>query len=214
MALLQLGMAGGRPVKAVLADARAGKPLAADEWRLLAFYSWDTDEAAARADGRAAGAAGKLAAACPRGRGETRDPAVAEGAGRRATTARASSPTPRCASGCSALLADPARDARQMDVLDNNAADIVTRARADGRRRAQRAGRARSTPRCSAWRPTRRCRAPTAVGALVRARRSGAPRAAEGRAPPEAAGAAAEGGARTARRATTARSPTATSARR
>ena len=44
MAVLQLGMAGGRPVKAVLADARAGKPLSAGEWRMLAFYSWGTDE--------------------------------------------------------------------------------------------------------------------------------------------------------------------------
>ncbi|GAB4036326.1 MAG: thioredoxin family protein [Rubrivivax sp.] len=44
MAVLQQGMAGGRPAKAVLADARAGKPLAPAEWRLLAFYSWDTDE--------------------------------------------------------------------------------------------------------------------------------------------------------------------------
>lgn len=42
--LLRLGLAGGRPVKAVLADARAGKPLAADEWRLLSFYSWETDD--------------------------------------------------------------------------------------------------------------------------------------------------------------------------
>ena len=44
MAVLQLGLSGGRPVKAVLADARAGKVLTANEWRMLAFYSWDTDE--------------------------------------------------------------------------------------------------------------------------------------------------------------------------
>jgi thiol-disulfide isomerase/thioredoxin len=44
MGVLQLGLAGGRPVKAVLADAMAGKPLSANEWRLLAFYSWDTDD--------------------------------------------------------------------------------------------------------------------------------------------------------------------------
>lgn len=45
LALLQAGMAGGRPVKAVLADARAGgKKLSANEWRLLGFYSWETDE--------------------------------------------------------------------------------------------------------------------------------------------------------------------------
>jgi hypothetical protein len=33
------------PGEAVLADARAGKPVSANEWRMLAFYSWDTDEA-------------------------------------------------------------------------------------------------------------------------------------------------------------------------
>ena len=44
MALLQLGLAGGRPAQAVLADALAGKPLPANEWKLLAFYSWATDD--------------------------------------------------------------------------------------------------------------------------------------------------------------------------
>ena len=37
MQVLQLGLSGGRPAAAVLADARAGKPLDANEWRLLAF---------------------------------------------------------------------------------------------------------------------------------------------------------------------------------
>jgi thioredoxin-related protein len=41
--VLTLGLAMQRPVKAVLADARAGRPLSASEWKLLAFYSWDTD---------------------------------------------------------------------------------------------------------------------------------------------------------------------------
>lgn len=44
LAVLQLGLASGRPIKAVLANALQGRPLAATEWRLLAFYSWDTDE--------------------------------------------------------------------------------------------------------------------------------------------------------------------------
>jgi thioredoxin-like negative regulator of GroEL len=44
MTVLQLGLSGGRPVKVVLADARAGKALTANEWRMLAYYSWDTDE--------------------------------------------------------------------------------------------------------------------------------------------------------------------------
>ncbi len=44
LAVLQLGLNGGRPVKTVLADALAGKPLSAGDWKLLAFYSWETDE--------------------------------------------------------------------------------------------------------------------------------------------------------------------------
>lgn len=44
MAVLQLGLADGRALAEVLADARAGKPLPAGAWRMLAFYSWDTDE--------------------------------------------------------------------------------------------------------------------------------------------------------------------------
>ncbi|HEY6086517.1 MAG TPA: thioredoxin family protein, partial [Burkholderiaceae bacterium] len=44
MALLQAGLAGGRPMAAVLADARAGKALSANEWRMLSFHSWDIDE--------------------------------------------------------------------------------------------------------------------------------------------------------------------------
>ncbi len=44
LAVLQLGLNGGRPVKAVLADALAGKPISAGDWKLLAYYSWETDE--------------------------------------------------------------------------------------------------------------------------------------------------------------------------
>jgi thiol-disulfide isomerase/thioredoxin len=41
---LRLALAGGRSAKQILADAQAGKALKANEWRLLAFYSWETDE--------------------------------------------------------------------------------------------------------------------------------------------------------------------------
>ena len=63
MALLRLGLAGGRPFKAVLADARAGKPLAAAEWRLLAFYSFETDDSQGLAGTDAAGVLAELAPA-------------------------------------------------------------------------------------------------------------------------------------------------------
>jgi hypothetical protein len=43
--VLTLGMNAQRPVKTVLADAKAGgKGLTPNDWKLLAFYSWETDE--------------------------------------------------------------------------------------------------------------------------------------------------------------------------
>jgi thioredoxin-like negative regulator of GroEL len=44
MAVLHLGLADGRPAGAVLADALAGRALGANDWRLLAYYSWETDQ--------------------------------------------------------------------------------------------------------------------------------------------------------------------------
>jgi thioredoxin-related protein len=46
MQVLALGASRARPVKDLLAAARAGKTLAPDDWRLLAFYSWETDDQA------------------------------------------------------------------------------------------------------------------------------------------------------------------------
>ncbi|MET0335368.1 MAG: thioredoxin family protein [Rhizobacter sp.] len=43
--VLTLGMSAQRPLKDVLAEALAGgKTLTPNDWKLLAFYSWDTDE--------------------------------------------------------------------------------------------------------------------------------------------------------------------------
>ena len=41
---LTLGISANRPVRQILQAALAGGKLSADEWRLLAYYSWDTDE--------------------------------------------------------------------------------------------------------------------------------------------------------------------------
>jgi thioredoxin-like negative regulator of GroEL len=65
MRVLQIGLAGGRPVSSVLADARAGKALTANEWRMLAFYSWDTDEAQLVSAEQRPGLLAQLSSACP-----------------------------------------------------------------------------------------------------------------------------------------------------
>ena len=64
--LLQLGLAGGRPTKDVLADARAGRTLSGPEWRMLAFYSWISDESQLVSPAERPGVLASLSAACPR----------------------------------------------------------------------------------------------------------------------------------------------------
>ena len=52
MQVLSLGMNSARPVKALLAAALAAKAaLSVDDWRLLAYYSWETDHQALVAKG-------------------------------------------------------------------------------------------------------------------------------------------------------------------
>ncbi len=122
--VLDLGLAGGRPVKAVLADAQAGKPLTANEWRLLAFYSWETDEAQLVTEADRPALLVTLAAAAPA--------AQAEVATRLWLKALAASDEGRGVKADAALrervtkvLADPAAAREQMDVLTSAAAEIV-----------------------------------------------------------------------------------------
>jgi thioredoxin-related protein len=126
MQLLQLGMASGRPIAAVLADARAGKPLTGSEWRLLAFYSWDTDEGAQAVPAAERGPMlRKLAAACPASEAAACTrlalKSIADGDEKNA-------PAPDAATRARAaqVLADPAQSRTYMDVITNYATDIVT----------------------------------------------------------------------------------------
>jgi thiol-disulfide isomerase/thioredoxin/tetratricopeptide (TPR) repeat protein len=122
--LLQLGLAGGRPTKAVLADARAGKPLAAAEWRMLGFYSWATDESTLLPAAERPGVLASLSAACPA--------SEADSATRLMLKALAESDDGKGVKGDPALrqrvrgwLADPAVARAQMDVLTNFAPEIT-----------------------------------------------------------------------------------------
>ncbi len=124
MAVLQLGLAGGRPVKAVLADARAGKPVSAAEWRMLAYYSWDTDEAQLTPAAERAGLLAQLASACP---ASERDAgtrlllkALAE-----SDDGKGLKPDAALRARVTRLLADPKASRTQMDTLVNSAADIT-----------------------------------------------------------------------------------------
>ncbi len=124
MDVLQLGMAGGRPVKLVLADARSGKPVSPAEWRVLAFYSWDTDEAQLVAEAERPNLLMKLSGACPAGEPQARTrlmlKAVAESDDGKGVKADAA-----LREQVNALLADAAASRAQADVLLNHADDLV-----------------------------------------------------------------------------------------
>ena len=82
--VLTLGMNAARPVSAVLADALA-KPatLTANDWRLLAFYSWDTDHQQVIAKDRLPATLLALADAAPKDAPDVGDAPAPEGARRR-----------------------------------------------------------------------------------------------------------------------------------
>ena len=69
MRVLAMGMNGARPVKETLAAALSAdgdrSALSADDWRMLAYYSWDTDENRLVEAKALAPTLQRLAAACP-----------------------------------------------------------------------------------------------------------------------------------------------------
>ncbi len=124
--LLRLGLAGGRPIKTVLADARGDKPLSADEWRLLSFYSWETDDDQLLAGSNAATVLAQLAP------GAARRGAAPETATRLWLKAVAASDDGKGLKAddelrdrVRAVLADPAQWRPQADVLINSAPEMV-----------------------------------------------------------------------------------------
>ena len=144
--VLTLGMNAQRPVKDVLAlalaparseAAGAGPSITPNDWRLLAFYSWDTDQQQLVPKGGLPALLGRLAEACPatlpeaatRLRLKALAAADASGASPAAdasgTSPAAAGPDAAARAKLVALLADPIAARTQLDVLTNNAADIT-----------------------------------------------------------------------------------------
>ncbi len=124
MAVLQSALAGGRPAQAVLADALGGKTLPAGDWRMLAFYSWETSEQQLVPKAEIAGTLVRLAAASPAADAETTTrlwlkalAASDEGQGVK--------PDAALRERLNRVLADAALSRTHMDVLSNGADDIV-----------------------------------------------------------------------------------------
>ena len=130
--VMTLGMNAAQPVKAVLAEALAGgKDLTANDWRLLAFYSFDTDQQQLVAKDRLPATLAALAAACPADPPETamrlRLKALAAYDAKAKAKASTGQPARDAAAQAAvmALLGDPARAREQTDLLTNSGAEIV-----------------------------------------------------------------------------------------
>lgn len=121
--VLTLGMSAQRPVKTVLADAkRGGAGLTPNDWKLLAFYSWETDEQQLVPKDETRALLGQLAAACPADQAETATRLMLKAAAASADKPR---PDAKSRERVLAVLADAGASRVHMDVLTNNAADIV-----------------------------------------------------------------------------------------
>jgi thiol-disulfide isomerase/thioredoxin len=123
---LTLGISANRSVKQTLQAALSGGKLTADEWRLLAFYSWDTDEQQLVSGKELVPALNKLAAACPPGDSANR-------LALSALVAAATKPGDAAAgvdkTAAAARLTKAVSDVRtaraNMDILTNYPADLV-----------------------------------------------------------------------------------------
>jgi len=124
MNVLQMGLAGGRPIKTVLDEARAGKPVSANEWRMLSFYSWDTDETQLVSPNDRPGLLAQLSAAAPASEAEASTrlllKALAE-----SDEGKGIKPDAATRERVKKLLADPVASRTLMDVLVNAAPDVV-----------------------------------------------------------------------------------------
>ena len=130
MAVLQLGMAGGRPIKAVLADAQAAKPLTANEWRLLAFYSWETDEQQLVSKTELPALLTQLAVASPASDVETTTRLWLKALAA-SDDGKGVKPDAALRQRVDRVLADPGQSRTHMDVLTGNAPEIVRTLTAD-----------------------------------------------------------------------------------
>lgn len=124
MAVLQSGLSGGRPLKAVLADALDGKTLPANDWRMLAFYSWETSEEQLVPKAEVSGTLVRLAAASPAADTETTTRLWLKALAA-SDDGKGVKPDAALRDRVLRVLADPAQSRTHMDVLTNGADDVV-----------------------------------------------------------------------------------------
>ena len=132
MRVLNMGMNAARPVKETLAAALAtdatkgGKALTPDDWRMLAYYSWLTDDGELLPKERVAPTLARLAKACP---ADQRETGVRLGLQALSAAATAKDAKPRNDPAAVLLvqqvISDPALARENFDLLTYNAGKIA-----------------------------------------------------------------------------------------
>jgi len=127
MRVLAMGMNGARPIKETVAAALASgdtarNGLSPDDWRMLSFYSWETDEAQLVAKNDVASTLQRLAKACPADQAESATRLELQALTALAT---AKDMKPRDDADAAAflrkVLADPGTSRANFDILTNYA---------------------------------------------------------------------------------------------
>jgi thiol-disulfide isomerase/thioredoxin len=128
MRVLALGMSGARPVKDTLVAALGpgSAKLSPDDWRLLAYYSWDTDDQQILANEKVPSTLQRLAQACPADQRETAERLELKALAAAATAKDAKPHANQTASDeVMKLLADPKFARNNFDIVVNYAGDIT-----------------------------------------------------------------------------------------
>ena len=129
MQLLSMGLATTQGIKETLALALNGAsdsaPLSADAWRMLAFYSWDTDEAQLVPKKELAQTVQQLAQKCPSQFHETAARLTLKAAALAAQDKTAGTDKARALVTARSVLADAARSRDNADILTYYGNDII-----------------------------------------------------------------------------------------
>lgn len=132
MRVLNMGMNGARPIKETLttalsAGATTRARLKPEDWRMLSFYSWDTDDQQLVAKNDVAATLQKLAKACPADQPESATRLALKAL---MIAATAKDVKPRDDAAAAALIrkvvADPQVARANFDILTNKASDLAS----------------------------------------------------------------------------------------
>lgn len=130
---LEMALGNARPVKQTLAAALKGSKLGSDDWKLLADYSWDTDQAQLIAEDKLPATLLKLAQSVPASEGPTAARLQLKALAAAANADKAP-PIDKAAAllALNKVLADPKQSRANFDVLVNYAGEIIALLTATG----------------------------------------------------------------------------------